>query len=291
MPCRTVGDEGDENLRHHTATIRSAISLYTIAPVTGAPTPKNGRRTLVLSLHRALARLDTPDLTTVVSGNGPFLDAMKALEQCLRAVSASRRTLRAGDGFASHIRNALLDDGDRDWLDELRRIRNAIAHQDGVHVSTDFARDVILRLRPMAAALDGHEIVAATVMIPAPATVRPDDPIAKAQGVMLSHDYSQLPVCELDETLVGLVTDQSLLRRLRRRGAGTNPRQVLVIEALAEHAMTTVSPDAPVTEVSREIQRDPRLRAALVVDDRRVLGIITHADLLRFQPSWLGIPE
>lgn len=161
-------------------------------------------------------------------------------------------------------------------------MRNAVAHHEGVHVTPEFAREAIFGLRRNAAVLDRTEVVAGTIMFPNPTVVHPSDPIARAQGLMLAHDYSQLPVVDEQGALIGLVTDRSILRRLQRERGAADPRQIPVEGALVENAMARLAPDAPLVLVARALQNRSEIRCVVVVNARPV-GIITPADLLRFR--------
>ncbi len=115
---------------------------------------------------------------------------------------------------------------------------------------------------------------------------------------MLSHRVSGLPVLDSSGALVGILTEGDLLRRAE---TGTEPRQswwralLLGTQRLAEqyvhaHArrvdevmtrgVVAVAPSTALSEVvvlmeSRGIKRLP------VVEDGRVVGIVSRADLLR----------
>jgi CBS-domain-containing membrane protein len=186
---------------------------------------------LSAKLDRILAQIDDPLQATFVSGNDAFLQCVAALEQHLAALLATLGTPRPNAGLAELLDHAPVDDVDKKWLHEMRKVRNAVAHHEGVHVTPEFGRELIFSLRRIATVLDRTEVVAGTIMFPNPTVVRPWDPIAKAQGLMLAHEYSQLPVADDQEALMGLITDVSILRRLQQENAVADPRKVRVEEA------------------------------------------------------------
>lgn len=129
-------------------------------------------------------------------------------------------------------------------------------------------------------------------------SVDPSASIAEAAGLMLFKKISGFPVIRGDGTLVGMVSESDFLRRgelgtQRKRSrwleflvspgkaadeyVRANGRR---IEEVMSQDVVTASPTASLAEVvdlmtRRHIKRIP------VVDDGKVVGIITRSDLLR----------
>jgi CBS domain-containing protein len=59
-----------------------------------------------------------------------------------------------------------------------------------------------------------------------PVTVPPDVSAQRALELMIRHDFSQLPVVERDEKLLGMVTSDSILRALKNLGVTLNELRV-----------------------------------------------------------------
>lgn len=139
---------------------------------------------------------------------------------------------------------------------------------------------------------------AADIMTRAVVTASPEAPIGELARVMLQHRISGVPVIDAKGTLVGIVTEGDLLRRAE---TGTEKRRSRWLDLLispGRHAqdytrtharkvgevmsdtVVAVTPGTPVAEIvalmeSRRIKRLP------VLNDGRVVGMVSRADLLR----------
>ena len=94
-----------------------------------------------------------------------------------------------------------------------------------------------------------------------------------AQGRLL-HDVSQLPVLEGD-AIVGLLDESDLLLAAARdRAVFAAP-----VARVMTTALETLAPDTPLEALFPVFDAG---HVALVVDERRFLGLITRMDLLQF---------
>ncbi len=127
-------------------------------------------------------------------------------------------------------------------------------------------------LRRIVNALDQAEnavMHAADIMHEGVVTVAPDDSVRQAIDVMITEGYSQLPVVR-DGRPQGIVSNSDV-RQLESESAGDLP----VAEAMRE-SITTVEPDATLDELNAHLNHQD---AVMVVDDGRLVGIITEADV------------
>lgn len=138
-------------------------------------------------------------------------------------------------------------------------------------------------------------------------TVGPDTAIGEAVQLMLRHRISGLPVIEEDGTLVGMVTEGDLLRRMELGTEKHRPRWLeflfapgtLAEEYVRSHGrhvsevMTwdpaSVAPDTALAEVVALMQ-DREIKRVPVVDGGRVVGMVTRMDLLRALARQLEAP-
>jgi CBS domain-containing protein len=138
---------------------------------------------------------------------------------------------------------------------------------------------------------------AADIMTKGAVCVAPNASIMQAVGIMLQRRISGLPVVDANGTLVGIVTEGDLLRRVETGTQRHRPRwmEFLIGPGLANeyvHAcgrkvhevmsasVHTIDPDTPLDEIvkvmeSRRIKRVPVVRAG------RVIGIVSRANLLQ----------
>jgi len=124
------------------------------------------------------------------------------------------------------------------------------------------------------------------VMTLEPTTVRTTDSVAAATRLMADRKFKRLPVIDADGRLAGVLARSDVLRAVGE----TFPRDV---EAEPDHpgAQTVrdlMRTDAPVVRTDADLAAlldavaSTRLNRAIVVDpDRRVLGVVTDADILK----------
>lgn len=112
-----------------------------------------------------------------------------------------------------------------------------------------------------------------------PRTCEPGHDLFCALRIMKEEDTGIVPVTEGNgqARVVGVVTDRDIALELGSRDA--RPSEVKVGDVMSTDVVS-VRPDADVTEVSRRMQ-EAQVRRVLVVDDGRLVGIISTADLAR----------
>ena len=108
-------------------------------------------------------------------------------------------------------------------------------------------------------------------------TVRPDDLVDLAASVMTWRHIRHVPVEDAEGRLVGLVSHRALLKLLTR-GATATESPVTVREIMTS-APLTVSSTTPTLE-AMEIMRQNRVGCLPVLDDGRLVGIVTSYDFL-----------
>lgn len=103
------------------------------------------------------------------------------------------------------------------------------------------------------------------------------------EGVMLDHaarimrelDVGALPISDEEERLCGILTDRDIV--VRCVAVGRDPSRVTAGE-LAQGTPRWVDARADVSHVLREMV-DHRIRRLPVIEDKRLVGMITEADL------------
>ncbi|MFQ5953686.1 MAG: CBS domain-containing protein [Kiloniellales bacterium] len=129
-------------------------------------------------------------------------------------------------------------------------------------------------------------------------TVTPDTRVERIAGLLLERRISGVPVVDQDHRVVGIVSEDDLIRRPesgteRRRSwwldllAGTEDRAAEYVKThglRAEDVMTrnpaTVSEDTPVGEIAQMLERR-RIKRVPVLRDHKLVGIISRANLLQ----------
>jgi CBS domain-containing protein/gamma-glutamyl:cysteine ligase YbdK (ATP-grasp superfamily) len=109
-------------------------------------------------------------------------------------------------------------------------------------------------------------------------TVRPDDLVEMVARVMEWRDVRHVPVEDEDGHLVGIVSHRSLLRMLSDGPLGGGGELVAVRQIMNPDPVS-VAPTTPVSEAV-ELMRRRRIGSLPVVEDGRLVGIVTVYDFL-----------
>ncbi len=120
-------------------------------------------------------------------------------------------------------------------------------------------------------------------------TIKPLDTAAHARRLLEDYRINQLAVVE-DDRLVGIVTDRDLrdafpsvidvIRNETRAGRRTftSPEEVSVEMVMTANPLT-LAPEAPLSAAAR-LLRSERIGALPIVENHRLVGILTRSDLL-----------
>ena len=129
--------------------------------------------------------------------------------------------------------------------------------------------------------------------------VRPTTPVSDAIALMVQNNISGLPVVNDDARLIGIVTEGDFLRRAEIGTERQRPRWLefllspgrLAGEYVATHGRTVgdvmtrdlvaVKEDTPIDELVRLMEHHRIKRLPVVDADRRVIGIVSRANVLR----------
>ncbi|MCP4543778.1 MAG: CBS domain-containing protein [Chloroflexi bacterium] len=120
-----------------------------------------------------------------------------------------------------------------------------------------------------------------------PITVRPDsDPLA-AVSLIKCGDFRRLPVVDTEGKLVGIVTHNDLEVFLSKaESPGIIRRQHRVAQVMSQDVMMVPS-DCPLEEAA-SLMVEHKIGSLPVVEDERVIGIITETDIFRQFAAVLG---
>ena len=120
---------------------------------------------------------------------------------------------------------------------------------------------------------------ASEMMTRDPRTCEPNHDLSCAIRIMREEDTGIVPVTEGngEARVVGVVTDRDIALALGERDA--TPSDVSVGDVMKSDVVS-VNPDADVRDVSRQMQ-EAQVRRILVVEEGRLVGIISTADLAR----------
>ena len=98
---------------------------------------------------------------------------------------------------------------------------------------------------------------------------------------MRDLDVGALPICGDDDRLHGIITDRDIVTKCVASGA--DPANVTAGE-LAQGTPVTIDSTADVAQVLN-VMEEHRIRRLPVIESRRLIGMISEADLARHLPE------
>lgn len=115
-------------------------------------------------------------------------------------------------------------------------------------------------------------------------SIDPDLRLAVAIETMRANRVRRLPVIHATGRLVGIITiAQALVAEAKCRASG---EPLPFVRDVMTDYVYTVDPEANLAEAAR-IMVGQTISALPVVEERKVIGIITESDIFKFLASWL----
>lgn len=126
-------------------------------------------------------------------------------------------------------------------------------------------------------------------------TVNEKTSLIDAQRIMEAHRIRRLPVMKRDK-LVGLVTKHKLLEVAPSPATSLSKWELnylldkLTVKEIMVKNPCTISPDTPVEEALR-MGQEKGYGVFPVVEDGRLVGVVTESDIVRLMTEALGVTE
>ena len=112
-------------------------------------------------------------------------------------------------------------------------------------------------------------------------TLRPDAPVHAAAALLCSHGFTAAPVVDAAGALVGIATEADLVRgRIVPDGWVVQPEPDPVVGEVMTPAPAAMRPEDDLADVVA-LMLDARTRSVPIVDDGKLVGIVTRRDVLR----------
>jgi CBS domain-containing protein len=115
-------------------------------------------------------------------------------------------------------------------------------------------------------------------MTPDPACCSPHTTIDEIAKLMVEVDCGEIPVVDIDDRIVGVVTDRDIVCRVV--AVGKNPAGYTA-EACMSSEVVTVHEDTPLDEVVATMEQHQIRRVPVIAGDGLCTGIIAQADIAR----------
>ena len=119
--------------------------------------------------------------------------------------------------------------------------------------------------------------VARDLMTPDPTCVKEHQTLAEAARMMRDLDVGALPICGNDDRLKGMLTDRDIVVKCIAEGGDPT---TATAGSLAEGPPLTIGADVDIRE-ALEVMQDQQVRRLPVIDDHRLVGIVSQADIAR----------
>ncbi len=125
-----------------------------------------------------------------------------------------------------------------------------------------------------------------------------DATVEQVAALMREHHISAVPILDHDDTIIGLISEGDLMRRVEGAGkinkswwlslfseSGDTITDFIANRAryakdLMTRGVVVVAPDTPVAEIARLLE-EKRIKRVPVVKDNRMVGIVSRANLMQ----------
>jgi CBS domain-containing protein len=126
--------------------------------------------------------------------------------------------------------------------------------------------------------------VAQDVMTPNVNTCQENSPIRKAVELMKREDIGVVPIINSEEELCGIVTDRDICLQVILDNM--DPDSIAIADVMHQNIINC-EPDEDMEQVVHKM-KEAQVKRILVVENRRCIGIITEADIVRNSTSELS---
>ena len=117
-------------------------------------------------------------------------------------------------------------------------------------------------------------------------TVPPETSVQQARDLLAKESIRQLPVTGPGRVLAGIVTDRDIRHNHPSRATSLSAQEIthllsrLTVGEIMTRSVVTIGPDRPARE-GAQLMLDHKIGALRVLDDGRLIGIITETDIVR----------
>lgn len=113
-------------------------------------------------------------------------------------------------------------------------------------------------------------------------TISPDATVLELLDLMADHNIGALPVSEDGATLIGMVSERDVVRKLRHL---PHPRDAHVRDIMTTD-LHTCGPEASFADLMTTMTQN-RVRHIPVIDDGRLVGLLSIGDAVKYRTDQL----
>lgn len=118
-------------------------------------------------------------------------------------------------------------------------------------------------------------------------TISPSDTAQEAAKKMRDKKVSSLVVTDVEDKPIGIVTERDLVRQVCTKAINSND---VIVHRIMSSPLATIDANSSV-EVAADIMIQNKVRHLLVVDENKVLGIITPSDFTGYLKKKLNLDD
>jgi CBS domain-containing protein len=118
-------------------------------------------------------------------------------------------------------------------------------------------------------------------------TISPSDTAQEAAKKMRDKKVSSLVVTDVEDKPIGIVTERDLVRQVCTKVINSND---VIVHRIMSSPLATIDANSSV-EVAADIMIQNKVRHLLVVDENKVLGIITPGDFTGYLKEKLNLDD
>lgn len=118
-------------------------------------------------------------------------------------------------------------------------------------------------------------------------TISPSDTAQEAAKKMRDKKVSSLVVTDVEDKPIGIVTERDLVRQVCTKVINSND---VIVHHIMSAPIATIDANSSV-EVAADIMNQNKVRHLLVVDENKVLGIITPSDFTGYLKEKLNLDD
>ena len=118
-------------------------------------------------------------------------------------------------------------------------------------------------------------------------TISPSDTAQEAAKKMRDKKVSSLVVTNVEDKPIGIVTERDLVRQVCTKVINSN---AVIVDHIMSSPLATIDANSSV-EVAADIMIQNKVRHLLVVDENKVLGIITPSDFTGYLKEKLNLDD
>ena len=118
-------------------------------------------------------------------------------------------------------------------------------------------------------------------------TISPSDTAQEAAKKMRDKKVSSLVVTDVEDKPIGIVTERDLVRQVCTKVINSND---VIVHHIMSSPLATIDANSSV-EVAADIMIQNKVRHLLVVDENKVLGIITPSDFTGYLKKKLNLDD